>query len=56
MPRVREIEDDGGDPEPRPIPTPPGQGELFPRTGFEGVRMLKPYAAERQAEAVSHGA
>lgn len=34
-------EGDGGDPEPRPIPTPPGQGELFPRDGFEGVRMLK---------------
>lgn len=35
-------EDDGGDPEPKPIPTPPGQLELFGRDGFEGVRMLKP--------------
>lgn len=42
-------EDDGGDPEPRPVPTPPGQGELFPRDGFEGVRLLKPYAVETPA-------
>lgn len=34
-------EDDGGDPEPKPIPDPPGQLTLFPRDGFEGVRMLK---------------
>lgn len=49
-------EDDGGDPEPKPIPTPPGQGELFPRDGFEGVRMLRPYAIEKQPEAVPHAA
>lgn len=35
-------EDEGGDPEPRPVPTPPGQLELFPRDGLEGTRMLKP--------------
>jgi hypothetical protein len=43
-------EDDGGDPEPKPIPTPPGQGELFPRDGLEGVRMLKPLPAEVRTE------
>jgi hypothetical protein len=43
-------EDDGGDPEPKPIPTPPGQGELFPRAGLEGVRMLKPLPAEVRTE------
>lgn len=46
-------EDEGGDPEPKPIPTPPGQGELFPRAGLEGVRLLKPYATEEQPEAVT---
>lgn len=35
-------EDDGGDPEPKPIPDPPGQLTLFPRDGYEGVRMLVP--------------
>lgn len=41
-------EDDGkDDPEPKPIPDPPGQLTLFPRDGFEGVRMLKPYSTEQ---------
>lgn len=35
-------EDDGGDPEPKPVPDPPGQLTLFPREGVEGVRILKP--------------
>lgn len=39
-------EDDGGDPEPKPIPDPPGQLTLFPRDGFEGVRMLKPVPSD----------
>jgi hypothetical protein len=30
------------DPDPRPITTPPGQGELLPREPFEGHRMLAP--------------
>lgn len=34
-------EDEGGDPEPKPIPDPPGQLTLFPRDGLVGVRMLK---------------
>lgn len=29
-----------GPADPRPVPTPPGQGELFGRDGFEGHRML----------------
>ncbi|ASU81530.1 hypothetical protein CDO52_00865 [Nocardiopsis gilva YIM 90087] len=33
-------EDDGGDPEPRPIPDPPGQEALLTREGLEGARML----------------
>lgn len=45
-------EDDGGNPEPKPIPDPPGQLTLFPRDGLEGVRMLKPYSVA-QSEAVS---
>ncbi len=39
-------EDDGGGPEPKPIPDPPGQLTLFPREGFEGVRMLRPAPSE----------
>lgn len=34
-------EDEGGDPEPRAVRTPPGQLGLFGREGLEGVRMLK---------------
>ena len=34
--------EDDSDPTPRPIPTPPGQGELLPREQFEGHRMLTP--------------
>jgi len=33
-------EDDGPDPEPRPIPDPPDQEALFPREQAEGIRML----------------
>lgn len=33
-------EDDGGDPEPTPIPDPPGQLVLAPREPFEQARML----------------
>jgi len=43
-------EDDGSDPEPKPIPDPPGQLTLFPRDGLEGVRMLKPYGTEQPAQ------
>ncbi|HLU99158.1 MAG TPA: hypothetical protein VKZ89_20175 [Thermobifida alba] len=32
--------DGGGDPEPQPIPDPPGQEALLPRTGLEGARIL----------------
>lgn len=32
--------EDDGPADPRPIPTPPGQGELLPREPFEGYRML----------------
>jgi hypothetical protein len=32
--------EDDGPADPRPVPTPPGQGELFARDGFEGHRML----------------
>ena len=39
-------EDEGGDPEPKPIPDPPGQLTLFPRDGLEGVRMLKPLPSD----------
>lgn len=43
-------EDDGGDPEPKPIPDPPGQLTLFPREGCEGVRMLKPLPDSTRTE------
>lgn len=46
-------EDDGGDPEPRPIPDPPGQLTLLPRDGLEGVRMLKPLPEPTRAEVAS---
>lgn len=46
-------EDDGGDPEPRPIPDPPGQLTLFPRDGLEGVRMLKSLPEPVRAEVAS---
>lgn len=39
-------EDDGPGPEPRPVPDPPGQLCLFPRDGFEGVRMFAQACAE----------
>lgn len=35
-------EDDGGDPEPTPIPNPPGQLALCPREPYEQARMLAP--------------
>lgn len=45
-------ENDGkDDPEPKPIPDPPGQLTLFPREGFEGVRLLKSYDTEPVREA-----
>lgn len=36
-------EDDGPDPEPTPIPDPPGQLTLVPREPFEQARMLAEY-------------
>jgi len=36
-------EDDGPDPEPTPIPDPPGQLTLLPREPFEQARMLTTY-------------
>lgn len=45
-------EDDGGDPEPKPIPDPPGQLTLAPREPFEATRMLTALPA-RQLEGVS---
>ncbi|TDB86468.1 hypothetical protein E1264_17880 [Actinomadura sp. KC216] len=36
-------EDDGGDPEPTPIPDPPGQLTLTPREPHERARMLTSY-------------
>lgn len=38
--------DDGPDPEPQPIPDPPGMDPLFPREPYEGVRMFRPYITE----------
>lgn len=35
-------EDDGPDPEPTPIPDPPGQLTLLPREPYTGVRMFAP--------------
>ena len=34
--------EDDPDPESRPLPVPPGQGELLPRVPYEGHRMLTP--------------
>ena len=39
----RDEEDGGGDPEPQPIPDPPGQLTLAPREPFEASRMLTTY-------------
>jgi hypothetical protein len=36
-------EDDGGDPEPKPVPDPPGQLTLAPREPYEAARMLTGY-------------
>lgn len=36
-------EEDGGDPEPQPIPDPPGQITLVPREPLEASRMLTTY-------------
>lgn len=36
-------EEDGGDPEPQPIPDPPGQLTIGPREPFEASRMLTIY-------------
>lgn len=39
----RNKEDGGGDPEPKPIPDPPGQLTLAPREQYEATRMLTAY-------------
>lgn len=38
--------DDGPDPEPKPIPDPPGQDAMFPREAYEGARMFRDVAQE----------
>ncbi|MGI5414275.1 hypothetical protein [Actinomadura luteofluorescens] len=44
-------EEDGGDPEPKPIPDPPGQLTLAPREPFERpARMLAPLGTPQPAE------
>jgi hypothetical protein len=41
-------EDDGPDPEPTPIPDPPGQLTLLPRAPYEQARMLTTYPQPAQ--------
>ncbi|MGI5162761.1 hypothetical protein ACQEU3_47145 [Spirillospora sp. CA-253888] len=43
-------EDDGGDPEPAPVPDPPGQLTLAPRAPFEQARMLTSYPTTHAQE------
>ncbi|MHC3474641.1 hypothetical protein ACYF6T_38930 [Streptomyces sp. 7R007] len=42
------------DAEPRPLPTPDGQGELLPREPYEGHRMLTPLTAADRAAGDFH--
>jgi hypothetical protein len=42
-------ENNGPGPEPKAMPTPPGQGELLPRQPFEGMRMLSQYKTRSYA-------
>jgi hypothetical protein len=44
-------EEDGGDPEPQPIPDPPGQLTLAPREPFEASRMLTDYPVPAEVPA-----